>query len=84
MLTDHLAERLKEVAESAENLAPPAPGKLAVQIAAAPDNALWDAQVRSPDHLAVLRALAEDARRGPKLPMPSPRDTGDEHLLDRL
>lgn len=82
MLTDHLAERLKEVAENAENLAPEAQEKLAAQIATALDNALWDAQLRSPDHLAVLRNLAEEARRAPKLPMPSPRDTGDAHLLD--
>lgn len=82
MLTDHLAERLKEVAETAERLAPEAQEKLADQIAAALDNALWDVQLRSVDHLAVLRQLAEEARHGPKLPMPSPHDTGDAHLLD--
>jgi hypothetical protein len=45
-------------------------------------NALWDAELRDPRHLEVLRELADEARRGPQLPMPRPRDTGDEHLVD--
>jgi hypothetical protein len=82
MLTDRLTERLKAVADSAEQLSPEAQDQLAEQIASALENALWDAQLRDPRHLEVLRGLAEEARSGPKLPMPTPRDTGDENLVD--
>lgn len=82
MLTERLVERLKAVEASAQQLSPDLQDKLAEQIASALDNALWDAELRDPEHLAVLRELAEEARRNPKLPMPKPDDTGDTHLLD--
>ncbi|HLJ82115.1 MAG TPA: hypothetical protein VKT52_11545 [Ktedonobacterales bacterium] len=82
MLTEHLTERLKEITANASQLSPEAQDKLAEEIANALENALWDAQLRDPQHLEVLRELAEEARQGPKLPMPMPHDTGDDHLLD--
>lgn len=82
MLTERLTERLKAVADNAAQLPPEAQDRLAEQIASVLENALWDAQLRDPRHLEVLRGLAGEARRGPKLPMPTPRDTGDESLID--
>ena len=82
MVTERLSERLQAVAEHASELSPDAQDQLAEQIATALDNALWDAQLRDPAHLDALRALADEARSGPKLPMPTPRDTGDEDAVD--
>lgn len=82
MLSERLLERLKAIEASAQQLTPELQERLADQIAAAFDNALWDAQLRDPEHLAVLREMAQEARREPKLPMPKPSDTGDEHLLN--
>jgi hypothetical protein len=82
MVTERLSERLQAVAELAGDLPPEAQDQLAEQIATALENALWDAQLRDPAHLDVLRALADEARSGPKLPMPTPRDTGDETAVD--
>jgi hypothetical protein len=81
MLTERLTERLKAVADNAAQLSPEAQDKLAEQIASALENTLWDLQLRDPRHLEVLRALAEEARRGPKLSMPTPQETGDEGLI---
>jgi len=82
MLSEHLAERLKALSDCAEQLPPELQEKLAAQIESIIDNAIWDAQLRDLANLEVLRELAEEARRGPKLPMPTPHDTGDAHLLD--
>jgi hypothetical protein len=79
MLTDHLTERLKEITANASQLSPEAQDKLAEEIANALENALWDAQLRDPQHLEALRELADEARHGSKLPMPTPHDTGDVH-----
>lgn len=81
MVTERLSERLQAVAELASQLPPEAQDQLAEQIDSALENALWDAQLRDPRHLDVLRALADEVRSGPKLPMPTPRDTGDEDTL---
>jgi hypothetical protein len=82
MLTERLAEQLKATAERAEQLDPEAQERIADQLAAVLDNELWDLQLRSEHDLSVLRTLAEEARLGPKRPMPKPADTGDEALLD--
>ena len=82
MLSEHLAERLRALSDCAEQLPPELQEKLAAQIGSIIDNAIWDAQLRDPANLEALRELAEEARRGPKLPMPTPYDTGDAHLLD--
>lgn len=71
MLTEQLHERLKAVADSAEQLSTEAQDRLAEEIAHALENALWDAQFHDPDHLSILRELAEEARLSPKLPMPT-------------
>jgi hypothetical protein len=76
-----LTERLRAVADNAAQLPPEARDRLAEQFASVVVNARWDAQVRDPQHLKVLRGLAEEARRGLKLPMPTPRDTSDESLI---
>lgn len=82
MLTPRLSERLDALAHTAEQLPVEEQDKLADQIAAIVDNTIWDAQLRDPADLAILRELAEEARRGPKLAMPTPRDTGDEEALE--
>lgn len=82
MLTEQLHERLKAVADSAEQLSTEAQNKLAEEIAHALENVLWDTQLRDPQHLSILRELAEEARMSPKLPMPMPTDTDDEGVVD--
>lgn len=82
MVSEHLAERLKALADCAEQLPPELQEKLAAQIESIIDNAIWDAQLRDPANLEILRELAEEALQGPKLPMPTPFDTGDQGLLD--
>lgn len=83
MMTERLADRLKAVTDRAAQLSPEAQDSLAEQIATALENAVWDSQLRDPAHLAVLRELAEEARRAPKLPMPKPSDTGDEDVVSQ-
>ncbi len=81
MITERLADRLKAVTDHAGQLSPEAQDELAEQITTALDNAVWDSQLRDPAHLAVLRELAEEARRPPKLPIPKPSDPGDDDAV---
>jgi len=66
-----MTERLKAFVDGASQLPPDAQDKLVAQIESALDNARWDAQMRSEHDLVVLRALADEARREPKLPFPT-------------
>ena len=66
-----MTERLKAFIDGASQLPPEAQDKLVAQIESALDNARWDAQMRSEHDLVVLRALADEARREPKLPFPT-------------
>lgn len=66
-----MTERLKAFVDGASQLPPEAQDKLVAQIESALDNARWDAQMRSEHDLVVLRALADEARREPKLPFPT-------------
>jgi hypothetical protein len=51
---------------------------LAEEIEVALDNAIWDAQLADPQSDHVLAALVARAKQQPALPLPTPRDMGDE------
>ncbi|MGH2514223.1 MAG: hypothetical protein ACRDHP_01070 [Ktedonobacterales bacterium] len=74
MLTDHM----KAVMASIEQLPFSAQDQIAEQIALAIDNAVWDEQMRNPERLDVLRAMADEAINDPVLPFPEPVDAADE------
>jgi len=78
-----MTERLKAFVDSASQLPPDAQDKLVEQIEVALDNARWDAQMRSEHDLVVLRALAAEARREPKLPFPAPDEMDQEAEAER-
>lgn len=74
MMTEHM----KALVASVERLSPEAQDKIAEQIGSAIDNALWDAHLRDPERLAILRALAEEAMNDPALPFPTPVGMGKD------
>lgn len=78
MLTERLRAVVDNMAQNAVELPPEVQDRLAEQVEAALENALWDAQLRDPEHLAMLRALADEAMQEPGLPLPTPKDMGDE------
>jgi hypothetical protein len=69
-----MTERMRAVVASVEQLPPEAQDRIAEQIASAIDNAIWDTQLRNPDRLEALRALAEEAMNDPVLPFPTLAD----------
>jgi hypothetical protein len=79
-MTERLRAAVDSMARSAVQLPEDVQDKLAEELETALENALWDAQLRDPEHLAVLRALAEEAMQEPSLPFPAPKDMGDEDL----
>jgi hypothetical protein len=81
MLTERLSERLRELAASAAQLPPDVQDDLAERLAVELGNARWDAQVADEANLEPLREMIEEARRGPKLPWPSPEEAAvADHL----
>jgi len=78
-----MTERLKAFVDGASQLPPEAQDKLVAQIESALDNARWDAQMRSEHDLVVLRALADEARREPKLPFPTLEEMDQEADAER-
>ena len=77
-----LTERLTAALESAEQLPPEAQDKLVEEIESAIDNAIWDAQLNDPQYDHVIETLIAEAKRQPRLPLPTPRDMGDEEDED--
>ena len=73
-----LTEYMKAVMASIEQLPSDAQDQIAAQIAAAVDNATWDMEMRDPQRLDVLRAMADEAMNDPVLPFPKPTDITDE------
>jgi hypothetical protein len=73
-----LTERRKSVMDTAVQLSPGAQDRLAEEIEAALDNAIWDAQLADPRSDDVLAALVANAKQQSALPLPTPRDMGDE------
>lgn len=73
MLTEHM----KAVMASIEQLPSNAQDEIAEQIATAIDNAIWDMQMRDPERLNVLRAMADEAMSDPVLPFPRPEGAVD-------
>jgi hypothetical protein len=74
MLTERLSERLKELTASAAQLPPDVQDELAERLAVELDNARWDARLADDANLGPFREMIEEARRGPKLPWPSPKE----------
>jgi hypothetical protein len=67
-----LTDRFKAAIESAAQLPPEAQDKLAEDIEAAIENALWDAELDDPQYDTVMRGLIARAKQQPKLPYRSP------------
>ncbi|MFI5273041.1 MAG: hypothetical protein ACHQ4H_08430 [Ktedonobacterales bacterium] len=62
MLSERLVKRLREIEQSAQQLSPEMQNQLAEHIAAALENALWDAQSRDPRHVSAYKAYAQFTR----------------------
>lgn len=73
-----LSERLRAAMESAAKLPPETQERLAEEIEAAIDNALWDAEMNDPRNDEANAALVAHARQQAPLPFPTPRDMGDD------
>ncbi len=73
-----LTERLQAAVDHAAKLAPEEQDALAIQIESALKDALWDALLSDSRSDDVLRQMIEEAERSEPLPLPTPRDMGDE------
>jgi|GEM_PF-2529375 hypothetical protein len=81
-MIDHLTESLKRVVEQAAELSPDYQDIVAkqfdsiLQLIEEIDDNIWHAQFRSPEHLEVIRRMAQEARNAPKLPFPPVEEQG--------
>ena len=71
-----MTDRMRTIVETIEQLPAEAQDELAEHIAAALDEARWQALLHDPERLERLRALADEAMRDDVKPFPRPSDQG--------